>query len=80
MLLGAGRGVQTRWARGAAEGARQVVKQIRRGEREKSKEETKENGAAEKGTKHKAVQMRQRQGAAFRAGRLYCVLRAVIRS
>lgn len=75
MLLGAGRGVQTRWARGEAEGARQVVKQIRRGEREKSKEETKENGAAEKGIKHKAVQMRQRQGAAFHAGRLYCVLR-----
>ena len=44
------------------------------------RKERKGNGAAEKEIKHKAVQMRQRQGAAFRAGRLYCVLRAVIRS
>ena len=40
MLLGAGRGVQTQWAwEGEAAGARQVVKQIRRGEQEKNKEE-----------------------------------------
>ena len=40
MLLGAGRDVQTRWAwEGEAAGARQVVKQIRRGEQEKNKEE-----------------------------------------
>lgn len=75
MLLGAGRGVQTRWAwEGEAAGARQVVKQIRRGEQEKNKEERKGNGAAEKEIQHKAVQMRQWQGAAFRARRLYCVL------
>ena len=56
---------------GEASGARHVVKQSRRGENEKN-EEKKQNGASEKEIKHKAAQMRRRQGVHSAQAPLLC--------